>query len=400
MKDDLVDLYLKRYGEILNMSYVDQLKEEVRALQAGEITKIDVVPSGNLKYDDRNDASLAAHNRETASAKRTKIKLKALLMKDDLVEKYLEKYGEIINPVFVEQLKKEAEKVETGQIQVVNGKAAVDPIYKVEYQCPACNCNEVIGYSLRSKSQAIEDTIFLVPQYSGISQYFAVDFNLLQTTVCPRCLYASPDPKDWKRASQFTGSITESQLVVHTKLLAEIRSQEAERKSKFPEAKDDPNYFHRPRDYKKALESIVLSVMRAELEKKHSLPAADYKIARYYLKIADIKKKNSEDYKPILKEVEKYFTAAAIENRGDNVTVEMECIYQVIALNLYFGNKEKAAQYIKMAKDALNARDQDFQTDTHSTELKAKFNEADKWVRKIDSIWEYRDEPDFWAGKV
>ena len=400
MRDDLVELYLKRYGEILNMSYVDEIKEEAKALQEGKVPEKSGKPGGNAaaaKAAGNQDSSTPVHKEGTA-AKFIRTKLKAAFMRDDLVELYLQRYGEIINTAYIDQLKEEMKGVETGQLPVVDGKVCNDPIYEMEYQCPACYRNEVIAYHLRSKSQNVKETIFLVPQYSANSRYFADDYNLLQTTVCPQCLYASPDPKDWKRVSKFTGVFTESQLNVHTKLLADIRSQEAERKSKFPAAKDDPAYFLRPRNYDRALESLALSMMRAMLEKKYFLPAVNYKIGRYYLKIADIKKKKNEEYKNILMESEKWFSSAIQDSDSNNIGLEMECVYQVVALNFFLGNKDKGAAFFKIVKDVYQKKELAVKENQYDNELKAELHEVDKWKRRIEVLWDNRDEEEYWKN--
>jgi hypothetical protein len=265
-------------------------------------------------------------------------------------------------------------------------------------QCPACYRRDIAGYHLRAKSQIITETIFLVPQYSGLGQYFSQDFNLLQTTVCPECLFASPDPKDWTRQNQFTKSIIESQLSMSTKLMTEIRNQEFERKTKYPKVKEDLNYFIRPRTVDKARESIELSIMRAMLELKHQIPAANFKLGSYYLKLADIAKKQNKDSNPAFETAGKYFRAAVEKSDCPNDFLEMESIYQVVALNLFFQKKEVAAEFVKIAKNVLLQKENDVKENPKSGDMKLRLTEVDKWERRIGVLWEYRDDPDFWKN--
>jgi len=324
-------------------------------------------------------------------------KLQAILGSDHLVEAYLRKFGEIVNEQYIEQIKK----AETQKIQAISGGAAVekkngdDPVYEILCQCPVCYREEIVSYHLRSKSQTVKETIFLVPQYSAVLKYFAEDFNLLQTTVCPECLFASPDPRDWSVKSKFTGKIDESQLSDHTKLMSDLRNHELNRKNKFPAIKGNPNYFARPRSYERAIESIELSIMRAELEVKHALLTGEFKIGSYYLKIADIKKKQKKEFKETLKIAEKYFSAAAIKSELPSVALEMLSIYQVIALNLYLGDKTKAAEFMKIFKAAVRQKEEAVKLNSTS-ENKAAFSEANKWNNKVSNLWEYREDPDFW----
>ena len=322
-------------------------------------------------------------------------KLTTLLGSERMVEEYLRRYGEIVNEHYIEQIKSSFEEKKTKGIKAVAGQTGDDPVFEVLVQCPACNREDVVSYQLRSKSQTIKETLFLVPQYSGFGRYFPVDYNLLQTTVCPECLFASPDPKDWSSKSKFTGKVAESQLSDLTKLMAEIRNQELDRKSKFPAIKGDLSYFSRPRSYEKAIESIKLSMMRAELEARYHVLAVDYKFGAYYLKIADIEKKQNKEYKPTLKRAEEYFTASAIKSDVPSVSLEMMSIYQVVALNLYLGNKTKAAEFFKITKNSLRQRELALKEDS-TMENRAALSDVKKWDTKITHLWEYRDDEDFW----
>jgi len=391
MKDELVELYLERYGEILNLNYVEELKEELRCKETGETPA--VKPMSKADYQKPTE-----QRKDVIGAKPIRIKLKAIFMKEHLVDLYLQRYGELINMTYVEELKEEIKALEAGEITEIGAKASSDPVFEFEYQCPVCRCREVIGFHLRSKSLSVVETVFLVPQFSGIAPYVAVDYNLLQTTVCPICLYASPDPKDWTKINKFNGLITESQINIHRSLIKELKGQEVERKKRYPEAKADASYFLRPRDYKKGIESIELSMMRAELEKRYSLPAVNYKTGRYVLKMADMRKKNGEEYKDTLAEAEKWFTMAVQQSDCFNINLEMESIYQVVALNLFLGNKEKAASFVKIAQDLLTEKRVAVRDDPDSTELKNDLNVIDKWRRRIsDSLWENREDASFWA---
>ena len=322
-------------------------------------------------------------------------KLQSLLGSEHLVEAYLNKFGEIVNESYIEQIKNAAAAKKDAAPQANAPSSGDDPVYEMLVQCPACNREDIVSYNLRSKSQVIKETLFLVPQYSQMQKYFAVDFNLLQTTVCPDCLLASPDPRDWSQKSKFTGKITESQLNEHTRLLAEIRNQEQARKTKIPDAKGNPTYFARPRSLEKAIESIELSIMRAEAESKYAVTATDFKLGSYYLKIADIQKKQKKDNTETLKKAEQYFSAAAVKSDIPSATLEMMSIYQVVALNLFLGNKTKAAEFLKITKDALREREQRVKEESTS-ENKAELTEVQKWEKRISNLWEYRDDADYW----
>jgi uncharacterized protein (DUF2225 family) len=394
LKDDLVNQYIERYGEILNLSFVEQFKEELRCNETGE------TPSNNLDANlqqAKKDHSpqFQAASRGSHAAKFIRIKLKAIFMKESLVDLYLQRYGEIINQKFIDELKAEAKAMEaSGSSVELSNKAPSDAIFEFEYQCPACRYGSVTGYHLRSKSQMIEETLLLVPHYSAFEQYAAVDYSVLQTAVCPKCLFASPDPKDWTRINKFNGMITDSQLVVHSQLLKDIRAQERERLAKYPEAKNDMKYFLRPRTPQKGLESIELSIMRAQLEKEYSLPAVNYKIGKQYLKYADIKARNKEDPNDARKEAENYLIEALKISDCNNLALEMECMYLVIVMSLSTKNTEKAMQFVRMAKDLLIQK-QTLNREEPSAELRTDISVIEKWMKRISPLWEFRADASY-----
>ena len=395
LKDDLVNQYIERYGEILNLNFVEQFKEELRCNETGEKPSTNLDASLQQAKKDHSPAA-AANSKGSHAAKFIRIKLKALFMKESLVDLYLQRYGEIINQKFVDELKGEVKAMESsgnagGEL---SNKAPSDAIFEFEYQCPACRYGNVIGYHLRSKSQMIEETLLLVPHYSAFEQYGAVDYSILQTAVCPKCLFASPDPKDWTRINKFNGMITDSQLVIHSQLLKDIRAQERERHARYPEAKNDLKYFLRPRDAKKGLESIELSIMRAQLEKEYSLPAVNYKIGKQYLKYADIKARNQEDPNDARKEAEKYLVDAVKTSDCDNLALELECMYLVIVMALATKNTDKAMQFIRIAKDLLIQK-QTLNREEPSAELRTDIGVVEKWLKRIAPLWEFRDDASY-----
>lgn len=326
-------------------------------------------------------------------------KLKSLLGSDDLVGLYIERYGELINLSYVEQLKEQLKKQHLTAISKKNPekKLGDDPVFEINVCCPACYKKNVVSYNLRAKSQVITENLFLVPQYSEFGEYFTENFNLLQTTVCPECLFASPDPRDWTKVNSITDAETPSQLIAHGKLMQEIRNQELTRKNAFPGAKADVNYFTRPRSFEKAIEATKLSIMRAELEMKFLLSSVYYKIGSYNLKIADMEKKNMKDYRESLITAEKYFTDAVEKSDCQSVHSEMESIYQVVAISLFFQNRDKAAAYMKITKDALREKEIAVR-ENPIPENKRLLGDVGKWEKRIGVLWEYRDDKAYWEN--
>jgi uncharacterized protein (DUF2225 family) len=395
----LVNQYIEKYGEILNLSFVEQFKEELRCMETGEEPTINL--NASLQAKPESSPQAAASNKGAHANKYIRIKLKAIFLKESLVDLYLKRYGEIINQKFIDELKEEVkeQKASGGSETEISEKALGDAIFEFEYVCPICRYANVVGYHLRSKSLVIEETLLIVPHYSASSQYGAVDYTVLQTAVCPKCLFASPDPKDWTRVNTFNGTITDSQLLVHSALIKDIKMQEKERHARYPDAKSNLKYFLRPRDAKKGLESIELSIMRAMLEKEYSLPAVNYKIGKQYLKYADIKARNGEDPTEARKEAEKYLSAAIKESDCDNLALEMECMYLVVVMALAGKDKDKAASFIRIARDLLMQKQQQNKEEPKA-ELRTEITIVEKWLKRIANQWEFRDDPSYFNSNL
>jgi hypothetical protein len=323
-------------------------------------------------------------------------KLKSLLGSDDLVSMYLEKYGELVNTSYVEKLKEHLKQQATST-KNPEKKKGEDPVFQINMHCPACYKQNVVSYNLRAKSQVITESLFLVPQYAGFGEYFSENFSLIQTTVCPECLFASPDPRDWTRVNSITGVETPSLLSAHGKLMQEIRNLEFNRKSAFPNTKTDANYFARPRPLDRAIESIRLSILRAELELKFLLPSVYYKLGAYNLKIADMEKKSHKDFKESLVTAEKFFTIAVEKSDCQTTNSEMESIYQVVALNMYLGNRDKAAAFIKITRDVLRQREYSVK-ENPTPDTKRDLGDVSKWEKRIGILWEYKDDKGYWEN--
>ena len=131
-----------------------------------------------------------------------KRRLGALLNDANLVNEYIRQYGPSIDIKNIKAVKEAKAK----SIMAPDEGVGDDPIFEIKLICPVCGREGISCFELRAKSQQIVKNKFLVPSYEGASGFKTVDYSFLSVTVCPRCLFASPDKKDWNRAEGNTKS--------------------------------------------------------------------------------------------------------------------------------------------------------------------------------------------------
>jgi uncharacterized protein (DUF2225 family) len=339
-----------------------------------------------------------------------KSKLKLLLKKEDLVEKYLAKYGDKINITHIKEIKATddenlaplpplpATPIIDNSTTIVETESAIgdDPVYENLVTCPICNNTQVVSYNLKAKSQIVEETCFLVPHYGGIAKYHKENFNLIQTIVCPKCLFASPDPKDFTKINKVTERITKSQIMVHSNFISALRDSEKNRINNYGGEVEIFNDLKRPRSEAAAIVALKLSISRAKLEIEFDFPFSYYKVGSYYLKIADIQKSMGVDNYDSIKEAATFFENAIIESNCPKLEVELEALYLLIATNIKIDKKDVSGSFIKMFKDLKAEYDDKFKENPRSAELKKDCMTIDKWDRRASNAWSYRDEEHFW----
>lgn len=320
---------------------------------------------------------------ETSSIKD---RLKILLKDDALVEDYIMQHGDVINLFSIKKIKESRENKEK------------DPIYKTNVSCPICEQTNIDFYKLLAKSQAIKKTIFLIPKYTGANKFFTVNFNLIQTIVCPQCFFASPDPKDFTQYNTIHKTFTKSQLLNNVELIQAIRNETSVRKELLPAAIDNHNYFLRPRGAQIAIESIRFSIMRAKCEQLFNRPSCLYKLGVYHLKIAHIAQSLGQDIDLDIEQAEKYFREAVINSNCPTSNTELESVYQVIALNIRQKKQDSAAAFINIFKQIETRLNNERERNPTSENLNNDFREFKRWEMQIKTLWDYRNEPDYWAS--
>jgi len=337
-----------------------------------------------------------------------KRRLLTLLQDVNLVNAYLKRFGPVISAKNINEIKYGGKGAgatkgapaalkkpgDTGAAKGVpaapvepSGSGAQDPIYEMFVNCPICGRTKITNYELRVKTQQVLQTTLLVPVYVGTSGYATVDYTRLAVTVCPDCLFATPDKKNFNYPS-FTGT-SEEKSSLPVGVIMNMKDSTEERKKILPAALGNPDYFKRERSAKVAIESYRLAMVRAEAEAELIQPYANFKLGSYMLKIAYIEKCEKQDDTESLIQALKYFEKSYAASECSSEEIEMQVLYLVVALNIRLGDLNTANIYLTSFGKLLNERQAQMKKDPSLTD-----KWIEKWQDKAKYLWEERENPD------
>jgi uncharacterized protein (DUF2225 family) len=311
-----------------------------------------------------------------------KRRLLSLLNDANLVNEYLRQFGPTLDIKHIKSIKDARAKSSS----VAEEGSGQDPIFELKVTCPVCGMEDIICYELRAKSQQILKNKFLVPHYEGTGEYRTVDYTLLAVTVCPRCLFASPDKKDWTRPEE------KSQLP--NNVIMTLQEKIGERKAILKTVTDVKNYFVRPRSTDAALVSYQLAMARARVEAWYEQAYALYKLGAYALRIAKIIKDMDDDNREALRDALGFLEEAFRTSNCPSEEIEMQVIYTIVALNLKLGDQKKANSFIGVFTNLHNGRVVEMKEDP-----KLQLIIIDKWTEKAKYLWEDRDREDLFKDE-
>jgi uncharacterized protein (DUF2225 family) len=325
----------------------------------------------------------------TIDVAEVKRRLQTLLNDSNLVNEYIRQYGPSLDIKNIKAVKdKRAKAAREG-----DEEGGQDPLFDIKLRCPVCNRDEITCFELRAKSQAIVLNKFLVPTYKGASGYRTLDYTLYAVTVCPRCLFASPDKKDFSRAAPGSlGAELKSQLT--NNVIMTLQEKIGERKALLRYIADYESFFRNPRTDDAAIVSYRLAMSRAKVEDWFEQPYSLYKLGAYALRIAKIMKDAGGDNREALREALNYFEEAFRVSNCPSEEIEMQVIYTVVALYLKLGDQRKANSYIGVFKNLRTTRQQEIKSNPKLTTVL-----IDKSLEKAAVLWDYRDEPDYFKNE-
>lgn len=325
----------------------------------------------------------------TIDISEVKRRLLVLLKDSNLVGEYIRQYGPGIDIKNIKAIKEKQSG--SSRADECTGTGS-DPVYEMTVSCPVCNKENIIRYELRAKSQQVTQNKFLVPVYQGVQPYYTVDYNILAVTVCPRCLFASSDKKDFNRTSVTGQGQSKTQLTGNT--LITLQEKIGERKSIIKPGCDIVTYFGRKRTREAAIDSYRLAKARARVEAWYEQPYSLYKMGAYSLRIAKLVKDSGLDNREPLREALDAFEEAFRASNCPSEELEMQVIYTIVALFLKLGDNKKAHSYIGVFNNLSNTRQAEMRDNP-------KLNTAiiDRWTDKAKFLWEDRDREDLFENE-
>jgi uncharacterized protein (DUF2225 family) len=324
----------------------------------------------------------------TIDVAEVKRRLKALLNDPNLVNDYIRRYGPTIDIKNIKAIKAQQAKA----LRSTEEGEGEDPIFEIMVSCPICNQEEITCYELRAKSQSITQNKFLVPLYAGALGYRTVDYTLLSVTVCPRCLFASPDKKDFVRPAG--AGVPESKSQLGSNTIMALQEKIGERRALMKNVSDYEGYFSRPRTDDAAIASYRLAMKRANVEAWFEQPYSLYKLGAYALRSAKIIHDGGGDNREMLHEALGYFEETFRASNCPAEELEMQVIYTIVALALKLGDQKKANSYLGVFANLKNARIADMKDNP-----KLNTVTIEKWEDRARRLWEDRDEEDLFTDE-
>lgn len=318
--------------------------------------------------------------------KEVKRRLTVLLKDENLVSEYIRRFGPVIDIKSIKSIK-EADTAGEDCEAESSKEYGDDPIFEIKVICPVCGNDGIPSYELKAKSQQVVENRLLQQEYIGAMGHKTVDYDFLSVTVCPRCLFASPDRKDFASKNKITGKNVPSQIPPNAVLT--LQEKIGERKSRIEGIANIEEFFKRPRKSEAAILSFRLASMRAQVEAFYELPNSLYKLGFYHLKIAKILKKKKEDDAPALKEALEYFIECFKNSNASGEVAEYRIIYCIVATFIRLGEPKKAHPYIGVLdkiRGELNAKSK--------TDPKINLTFVDSWLNKTKILWEDRERED------
>ncbi len=312
-------------------------------------------------------------------------KLEVLLKDENLVNAYIRTYGAKLDMRNIEALK---EKQKSSQ-SAVPMSASDDPTYQLKVKCPVCFKPEIICHEVKSKALTITYDKFMTPRYQPAKGFQPLNYSLLAVTVCPMCLFSSPDKKDFITLSVQTKTENKSQLTPY--VLDKLKEKEPDRRKMLGEGADAAIFLTVPRSIPAAVSSYRLALHRALIEASFETPLAWYKAGMYCLKMGMFLRDQSRPDDTCLQEAAKFLAKSYQASELPTPELEYQLLYTVVAINLRLGNEAQCQSYLGTF-EKLKAE----QLELAKTDPEIKIAVLEKWQDQAKDLWTDREDPDLW----
>ena len=302
---------------------------------------------------------------------------------EDMMRRYIESYGEELSMKNIKELRQKVED-EAAEAE----EPGEDPLYTIELECPVCKNLGIEYYEMRAKSQFLYHDQFMTPMYKGINGYKTVNFAHYAMGVCPKCLFASPDKKDFCSVSLVTKQKVASK--VPPIVLGDLLEGMGERLTILEELPDKDGLFQFPRSAISAINSYRLAIERVNVELRHRLPYSYYKLGSYWTRIALIERLAHMNDEASLEMAAESFKKAFLNSDFPNPDLEFQSVYIIFAIYMRLDLMDEGRKYMALFDTAKS----DFENGVRHEP--SGLSAVKKWKDKAVSLWESREDDDLW----
>jgi hypothetical protein len=318
-------------------------------------------------------------------------RLKIMLGSEPLADVYIKRFGYTIHIAKINGLKIAMEyramQQNGGVAEEPKPKVAEtdwnDPIFEIQVKCPAC-FSPVPYWDQKARALGSSLDMFHMPSYKPVGTFRAADYNLIAVSVCPQCFFASPDKKDFivhdsARYREVPSRLQQGEL-------AALLTSADDRTTMLEESGIDitrEHVFGRERTPQGAIFAYDLSIHRALIESRRSIPFALFKMAGYSLKQALIARTYKLDETPYLEHALEHYLKCFETSNAPGQQYEANVLYEIIALNVRLGKITDAGAFVAVLE-----------------KVKAEASLPDipfiRWYNAARDLWSDRDNPDLW----
>ncbi len=262
------------------------------------------------------------------------------------------------------------------------------PVYSIDLGCPSCKQKGIQHQELRAASLMVKHDPFLAPVYFSTGKYQNLNYLTCAVAICPRCLFASPDKKDFVQFDLSRRQFVQSQIP--PPVIREIHDAwPARRVLQESVVPDRPDFFQCPRPFSVALFSYRLADMRATIEADNKVPFATFKRANYWVRMALLQRQSGKDDSPMLEKALQNFKSAFYLSDFPSSAAEFQSCFVLFSLYLRFGQLKEARDYISILEQCKkNIGDR---KEPNAAKV------LDHWLDQAKKRWEDKDNPELWG---
>lgn len=263
------------------------------------------------------------------------------------------------------------------------------PIYAVLVDCPVCKLWSINSYELKAKALSVANDPFLAPVYVSTGKFQELNFLTASITVCPRCLFASPDRKDFVQYNKLRRQTDPSQLP--QSVIAELSDNTPQRQALRESMGIGDELFKVPRNLASAAFSYQLADLRAAAEANAKVSCSHFKRGSYWARIALLRRQSGMDDSSALEEALTHYQQAFMHSDFPTPTLEFQTLYVMFSMHLRLGRPKEARDYLAV----LDKTRQDLEK-SNAPQAPATLSILKKWIEMGRSRWEDREEARIW----